>query len=76
MSSFTVGLAVLGGLLLAVLVGWNTWTTRRNTPRQAEGAPVAASAHAWNERARSGVRPEPVAPAAAGDRRRSPAWTR
>jgi hypothetical protein len=42
MSSFTVGLAVIGGLLLAVLVGWNTWTTRRNTPRQAQGAPVAA----------------------------------
>ena len=36
MSSFTVGLAVLGGLLLAALVAWNAWTTRRNTPRQPE----------------------------------------
>ena len=36
MSSFTVGLAILGGLLLAALVAWNAWTTRRNTPRQPE----------------------------------------
>ena len=42
MSGFTVGLAVIGGLLLAVLVAWNTWTTRRNTPRQPEAVPVAA----------------------------------
>ena len=38
MSSFTVGLAIIGGLLLAALVAWNAWTTRRNTPRQAEVA--------------------------------------
>lgn len=36
MSSFTVGLAILGGLLLALLVAYNTWTARRNTPRQPE----------------------------------------
>ena len=36
MSSFTVGLAILGGLVLAALVAWNAWTTRRNTPRQPE----------------------------------------
>lgn len=40
MSGFTVGLAILGGLVLAALVAWNAWTTRRNTPRQAE-LPVA-----------------------------------
>jgi hypothetical protein len=34
MSGFTVGVAILGGLLLAALVAWNAWTTRRNTPRQ------------------------------------------
>lgn len=34
MSGFTVGLAILGGLVLAALVAWNAWTTRRNTPRQ------------------------------------------
>ena len=34
MSGFTVGLAILGGLVLAILVAWNAWTTRRNTPRQ------------------------------------------
>jgi len=39
MSGFTAGLAVLGGLVLASLVAWNTWTTRRNTPRQPEAMP-------------------------------------
>lgn len=39
MSGFTLGLAIIGGLVLAVLVAWNTWTTRRNAPRH----PVAAA---------------------------------
>lgn len=34
MSGFTLGLVILGGLVLALLVAWNAWTTRRNTPRQ------------------------------------------
>ena len=42
MSSFTVGLAIIGGLLLAILVGWNTWMTRRSIPRQAQTAPGSA----------------------------------
>jgi hypothetical protein len=33
-SGFTLGLAILGGLVLAALVAWNAWTTRRSTPRQ------------------------------------------
>ena len=41
MSGFTAGLAAIGGLLLAALVAWNAWATRRNTPRQAQ--PAAAS---------------------------------
>ncbi len=39
MSSFTVGLAILGGLILAVLVAWNAWSARRLTPRQAMPPP-------------------------------------
>lgn len=34
MSSLTVALAILGGLLLAAIIGYNTWATRRNAPRQ------------------------------------------
>ena len=46
MSSFTIGLAILGGLVLAGLVAWNTWSSRRNTPLQPEAtpAPVATAA--------------------------------
>jgi len=39
LSSFTVGLAVLGGLVLAALVAWNAWSTRKNLPRQPEATP-------------------------------------
>ena len=38
LTSFTLGLVIIGGLLLALLVAWNVWTTRRNTPRQAKPA--------------------------------------
>jgi hypothetical protein len=40
LSSFTLGLAILGGLVLALLVAYNAWTSRRNTPRQPEVAMV------------------------------------
>ncbi|HVE53501.1 MAG TPA: cell division protein FtsZ [Ramlibacter sp.] len=43
MSGFTLGLVILGGLVLAALVAWNAWTTRRSTPRQPQ-APVVAEA--------------------------------
>jgi hypothetical protein len=42
LSSFTIGLAMLGGILLALLIGWNAWATRKHTPRQPEVAPQAA----------------------------------
>lgn len=38
MSGFTLGVAVLGGLVLASLVAYNTWTSRRNSPRQPEAS--------------------------------------
>jgi hypothetical protein len=42
MSSFTIGVAIIGGLLLALLVAYNAWTARKNAPRQPEAArPVA-----------------------------------
>ncbi|MBX3656276.1 MAG: cell division protein FtsZ [Ramlibacter sp.] len=36
MSNLTLGLAVLGGLVLAVVVAHGAWTSRRNAPRQAQ----------------------------------------
>jgi hypothetical protein len=42
-SGFTLGLVILGGLLLAAIVAWNAWTTRRNTPRQPQAATVGAA---------------------------------
>lgn len=39
MSTFTVGLGLLGGAVLAAVVGWNAWSTRRLTPRQADATP-------------------------------------
>jgi ZipA, C-terminal FtsZ-binding domain len=39
MSTLQLGLAIAGGLLLAAVVAWNTWTSRRNAPRQAESTP-------------------------------------
>jgi hypothetical protein len=41
LSNFTLGLAILGGLVLASLVAYNAWTSRRNAPRQPEVAMVA-----------------------------------
>jgi hypothetical protein len=41
MSAFTAGVAILGGLVLAAIVAWNAWTTRRNAPRQPELAVAA-----------------------------------
>src|SRR5204863_5163847 len=38
MSGFTLGVALLGGLVLASLVAYNAWISRRNSPRQ----PLAA----------------------------------
>jgi len=34
MSGFTLGLVILGALVLAALVAWNAWTTRKLAPRQ------------------------------------------
>jgi hypothetical protein len=42
MSGFTVGVAVLGALVLGSLVAYNAWMSRRNSPRQPD-APVVAT---------------------------------
>jgi hypothetical protein len=40
MSSLQLGLAIIGGLVLAAVIAYNTWTSRRNAPRQAQPEPV------------------------------------
>lgn len=36
MSTLQISLAIIGGLVLALVIAYNTWTSRRNTPRQAQ----------------------------------------
>lgn len=65
MSGFTVGLAILGGLLLAAIVAWNAWTTRRNAPRQPELAvatPAATGEVPLDERTEPVFDDAPLAP--------------
>jgi len=40
--TLTVALAILGGLVLALLVAHGAWTARRASPRQADATPVPA----------------------------------
>lgn len=49
MSNLQVGLAIVGGLVLALVVAYNAWTSHKNLPKQAEPerdakSPTAASA--------------------------------
>jgi hypothetical protein len=63
LSEFTIGLAIVGGLLLALLVAWNAWTSRRNTPRQAQPPrqePAAAPGEAAQERKEPSFDTDPV----------------
>jgi hypothetical protein len=45
MSKLQIGLAIAGGLLLAVLVAHGAWMARRNQPRQAEPEPPLREPH-------------------------------
>ena len=40
MGNLTIGLAILGGVVLAGVVAHSTWTARRNAPRQAQSLPL------------------------------------
>ena len=46
MSNLTLGLAILGGLILAAVVAHSAWTSRRNAPKQAEPQAAAGTGDA------------------------------
>ncbi|RZL94729.1 MAG: cell division protein FtsZ [Variovorax sp.] len=65
MSSLTVALAILGGLVLAAVVGYNAWMSRRNAPRQPdapanEPSPTASAAASDPEEPTLRVDPHPT----------------
>lgn len=63
MSGLTIGLAILGGLVLAAIVAWNAWTTRRNAPRQPElSVPSAPAVTQPMERQEPAFDDAPLAP--------------
>lgn len=62
MSSFSIGLAILGGGTLAALVAWNAWTTRRLTPRQPEHLAPPADGEPREPGFEPGAVPEPTEP--------------
>jgi hypothetical protein len=53
-SNLTIGLAILGGLVLAAVVAHSAWSARRNAPRQAQAVPDEAP-----EAAKAASRVEP-----------------
>ncbi len=71
MSSLTVALAILGGLVLAAVIGYNAWLSQRNAPRQPE-----APASSLPEAATTPDGEEPALhldpPAATGNERHEP----
>lgn len=62
MSGFTVGLAILGALVLALVVAWNAWTTRRATPLQPKAAAPVDVPLGEDERAEPVLDDAPLAP--------------
>jgi hypothetical protein len=71
MSSLTVALAIVGGLVLAAIVGYNAWMSRRNAPRQpdaAEGGDPPLTAPAPLGREDEPVLHPPAQPSGAADR--------
>ena len=70
MSGFTIGLAILGALVLAALVAWNAWTTRRSLPRQPEVPTTVAEEMATRpERTEPVLDDAPLAPIPPPERR-------
>ncbi|MDO9358642.1 MAG: cell division protein ZipA C-terminal FtsZ-binding domain-containing protein [Polaromonas sp.] len=43
MSTLQISLAIIGGLVLAIVVAHSAWSARKNTPKQADPDPVAAA---------------------------------
>ncbi len=57
MSNLQIGLAVLGGLALAAMVGQSAWSSRKNRPRQAV-MPESGDTKDSEQRVGAGIEPE------------------
>ncbi len=61
MSNLTVGLAILGGLVLALIVAHGAWSARRNAPRQPVPAQAASAGDDPDQRRDPEMDSEPMA---------------
>lgn len=68
MKELTVGLAILGGLVLAGVVAHSTWKARRMAPRQAHGRDLDGNASPLDERVDPPLDAALYVAAAAGER--------
>ena len=58
MSNLQIGLAVVGGLVLAAMVGHSAWSARRNRPRQADANESGDMATDTQPQLGAGIEPE------------------
>lgn len=54
MSTFQISLIIAGGLVLAIVIGYNAWSTHRNAPKRARPAEPDPAADAPSARLESG----------------------
>lgn len=69
MSNLTLGLAILGGLILAAVVAHSAWTSRRNAPKQAEPLVPAGTADSTDAPRREPALDADVMPPAAPEKK-------
>ena len=76
MSTLQVALAIAGGVVLAGLVAHGAWSSRKNTPRQAEPAPGTPRDPDFEESAHACKAPQPCRSSLLKRLLRCPLWSR